>query len=142
MRVEKRSRSSETTGGVWTSFSDLFTSVAILFLILFFIIMIRQGILSQHSQQKEREFKKFMEGSIPEKEQLKIKAEKESLKSSVAKMEEDKEKLTNNIENLTKMMFRAANTADHKPLAAGRPSPRSVFFRSHSGPYGAPDPVA
>ena len=31
-------------------------------------------------------------------------------------------------ENLTKMIFRAANTADHKPLAAGRPSPPSVFF--------------
>ena len=31
-------------------------------------------------------------------------------------------------ENLTKMMFRAANTADHKPLRAGCPSPRSVFF--------------
>ena len=31
-------------------------------------------------------------------------------------------------ENLTKMMFRAASTADYKPLAAGCPSPRSVFF--------------
>ena len=30
--------------------------------------------------------------------------------------------------SIMQKMFRAANTADHKPLRAGCPSPRSVFF--------------
>ena len=56
-------------GSIWTSYSDLFTAVAIIFLVMFVFALLRTSVMSLKTVQEQKNQKEYYEGKIPEKKE-------------------------------------------------------------------------
>ena len=54
-------------GSVWTSYSDLFTTVAVIFLVLFVFALIKAGVSTMQTVVAKREHEKELQGKVTEK---------------------------------------------------------------------------
>ena len=63
-------------GSIWTSYSDLFTAVAIIFLVMFVFALLRTSVMSLKAIKETKEQKEYYEGKVSEKTEKKMRKEK------------------------------------------------------------------
>ncbi len=74
-------------GSVWTSYSDMFTTMAIIFLVMFVFALLRSGIATLSSVKQKKETEEYLKGKIPEDVKKKTAQKKEALKKSINEMQ-------------------------------------------------------
>ena len=70
MTVERKKRikvKNDDKGSIWTSYSDLFTAVAIIFLVMFVFALLRTSVMSLKAIKETKEQKEYYEGKVSEK---------------------------------------------------------------------------
>jgi predicted nucleic acid-binding Zn-ribbon protein len=78
-------------GNVWTSYSDMFTSVAIIFLVMFIFAMIKLGVSSLERVAEQKKHQKEMEGLVSKREQKREKENIEKVTKTIEEVSEYKE---------------------------------------------------
>lgn len=73
-------------GSVWTSYSDLFTTVAVIFLVMFVFALLRSGINTAKAIKEKKAQQEILEGKIPEKVAVENQNKKDSLNKSITEM--------------------------------------------------------
>ena len=102
--MRKRSTKTKDSGGsYWTSFSDLFTTVAILFLVMFFVMVIQQAVMGHKIIKKNKEVADFIDAKMTTEEEVKAKEVKENLEGGIAALDNYQEKVRKQIEDLSFM---------------------------------------
>ncbi|MBQ49982.1 MAG: hypothetical protein CMP10_21560 [Zetaproteobacteria bacterium] len=80
-------KSQDSSGSVWTSFSDLFTSLAIIFLIMFVVVGLKHSLAKFQSLQVNKQYKDFVEGKVPQEDRIRAQESEVLLEDSLAEME-------------------------------------------------------
>lgn len=75
-------------GSVWTSYSDLFTTVAVIFLVMFVFALLRSGINTAKALREKQAQKEILEGKVPEKLALENQKKKDTLDKSIKEMDQ------------------------------------------------------
>ena len=87
--VERKKRvkvKDDDKGSIWTSYSDLFTAVAIIFLVMFVFALLRTSVMSLKAMKETKEQKEYYEGKVSKKTQKENEDRKKRLKLAVNEM--------------------------------------------------------
>ncbi len=60
-----RKKQEKDDGSVWTSYSDMFTTMAIIFLVMFVFALLRSGVATLEAVKEKKESKEQLEGKVP-----------------------------------------------------------------------------
>ncbi|OIQ20922.1 MAG: hypothetical protein BM556_02975 [Bacteriovorax sp. MedPE-SWde] len=89
-------------GSIWTSYSDMFTTMAIIFLVMFVFALLRSGVSTLTAIKEKKEKEAFIEGQISDKEKVKDQKIIKNLEKEITQMQsysqiiDDKMKEMNN----------------------------------------------
>lgn len=75
-------------GSVWTSYSDLFTTVAIIFLVMFVFALIKAGVSSLQTLQQKKIHEEELKGKVTEADKKKAQKNLNKINKSIDKMNE------------------------------------------------------
>ena len=100
MSDDEEQQSKPEGDSVWTSYSDLFMTVAVLFLILFVFSILQSGIVSRHSQMERDEILKYAEGVVPPDVEKASGKQFEKIEDSMEVMSDQKKALVQALANL------------------------------------------
>ncbi len=102
--ARKHKKKKTDDGQVWSSYSDLFTTVAIIFLTMFVFAMIKVGVTTMEKMAQKKAHEKELEGIIPKK-QIEINKKKEQrIKESISKVSQYKDVISGKILELNSMV--------------------------------------
>ena len=102
--ARKHNKKKTDDGQVWSSYSDLFTTVAIIFLTMFVFAMIKVGVTTMEKMAQKKAHEKELEGIIPKK-QIEINKKKEQrIKDSISKVSQYKDVINGKILELNSMV--------------------------------------
>ncbi|MBQ46137.1 MAG: hypothetical protein CMP10_01350 [Zetaproteobacteria bacterium] len=79
-------RQHDSGGSVWTSLSDLFTSLAVIFLVMFVVVAIKHNIAQFQSVDMTKKYKDFIAGKVSDEQIKKAKRHENQLESSLQQM--------------------------------------------------------
>lgn len=88
-------KNSDGGGMVWTSFSDLFTTVAIVFLVMFAVMLIKQSVTMNTAVQAKKTLQDFVEGNVSEEVKKRVAERKETMQQNLLTLESYKVKAQN-----------------------------------------------
>jgi chromosome segregation ATPase len=74
-------------GSVWTSYSDMFTTMAIIFLVMFVFALLRSGVSTLTAIKEKKEKKEFIDGKISKKEKIKSENLNKKLQKEIDEMQ-------------------------------------------------------
>ena len=117
----------EDSGGVWTSYSDLFMSVSIVFIVMFIFSILQSSISIVRSKEAQKETEKYAESLVPESvreknENDRLKAQNtlndldtnsEEVKLSLKKLSELTESITKRQDFINKLLDDQAKKDDN-----------------------------
>src|SRR5690554_4430019 len=109
---KKKKKQSSDNGQVWSSYSDMFTTMAIIFLVMFVFAMIKVGVstIERISQQKAHE--KELEGYIPEKAQIESQNRLETINESIEQVGEYREIIDQKVIELNQLVKKLESNKD------------------------------
>jgi chromosome segregation ATPase len=84
-------------GSVWTSYSDLFTTVAIIFLVMFVFALIKAGVSTMQSIAQKRAHEAELQGKLDPKSQQKVNSQLSHLEASVDEIKDYEELITDKV---------------------------------------------
>jgi chromosome segregation ATPase len=90
-------------GNVWASYSDLFTSMAIIFLVMFVFALIKAGVSSLQTVQERKKTRELLDGEVSDKDKLVAQKKLEKIDKSFTKIEEHKNIVKKKIQELTQI---------------------------------------
>ncbi|MBL6988269.1 MAG: OmpA family protein [Bacteriovoracaceae bacterium] len=97
------------SGSVWTSYSDMFTTMAIIFLVMFIFALLQSGVKMASSVKRVEEQKKMLVGQTPKKVVKKNELVKKKLKKSINEIEKVSETITSKLEDLKSLSEKLHN---------------------------------
>lgn len=100
IRRDRKKREKGAEGSAWTSYSDLFMAIAVVFLILFVFAMLNSGVTQLNVAVERKEQEKFLKGLVPEEVLKQNKEEMDSLKEDIEEVEEKEAGIKKNIKDL------------------------------------------
>ncbi|MBT5095040.1 MAG: hypothetical protein HOM21_12385, partial [Halobacteriovoraceae bacterium] len=74
-------------GSVWTSYSDMFTTMAVIFLVMFVFALLRSGVSTVTAVKQKKNQEEILKGKIPSSVQNANNQKKEKLKKSIDEMD-------------------------------------------------------
>lgn len=89
---------------VWTSYSDMFTTMAIIFLVMFVFALIKAGVSTVTVNQVKQNHKKELEGKMTPQMKAKQLKDRQVLSKSIQQMDKYEEKVNQKIQELTKFV--------------------------------------
>ena len=92
---------SKEDGKVWTSYSDMFTTMAIIFLVMFVFALVKAGISTIKSNQATQVHKDEINGKLSKEDRSKAKNQELEIEKQLSKFTEYKSILNDKIEQLT-----------------------------------------
>ena len=102
--MKSRKRKIQDSGGShWTSFSDLFTTIAILFLVMFFVLVLQQAIMGKKAASKAKDYEDFLNAKIPKEEEIRAKKATKNLEKNLSKMQNYQEIVTAQMDQLNNL---------------------------------------
>ena len=108
-----KNNSDTSSGSVWTSFSDLFTTLAIIFLIMFVFSIIKLSLASFEQLQSKKEQEELLMGEIPEKVKKENQKIQNNVKDSLDQLNGYQEMVNTRAEELNHLM---KNLKSHNTL--------------------------
>jgi chromosome segregation ATPase len=99
-RSNNKEEESQDDGAVWTSYSDMFTTIAIIFLVMFVFALIKAGISSMKVAQQNIEHKEMLEGKIPKKIAKENLNKKKEIDKSIREMDQYNEMISEKVKEL------------------------------------------
>lgn len=81
-------RDNQDNGSVWTSYSDMFTTMAIIFLVMFVFALLRSGVSTLSALQEKKEKEEFIKGKISQKEIERDMKVMQSLEKEITEMDD------------------------------------------------------
>ena len=75
-------------GSIWTSYSDMFTTMAVIFLVMFVFAILRSGVSTLTMVKNKKEQQEKLKGKIPEAVVQENKKKKEKLQESIQEMDQ------------------------------------------------------
>ncbi len=93
----------EDSGSVWTSYSDLFMSVSIVFIVMFIFSILQSSVSIMKSENAKDEKEKYAEGLVPEKVQKENKLNREKAKETLIDLKSNSKEVKESLENLTEL---------------------------------------
>ena len=110
--VERKKRikvKDDDKGSIWTSYSDLFTAVAIIFLVMFVFALLRTSVMSLKAMKETKEQKEYYEGKVSEKTRKENEERKSRLKLAVNEMKDFDDVISKKMQELNKFSKKMAS---------------------------------
>jgi len=102
-------------GSVWTSYSDMFTTMAIIFLVMFVFALLRSGVSTLSAIKEKKEKQDFIDGKISKKEIAKQNALNKKVEEEIEQMQQYSSIVDNKLKELNSF---AKRMKAHKELMA------------------------
>ncbi len=83
MPRDRRKTEDRAAGSVWTSFSDLFTSMSVIFLVMFVIAVLKLTLSSLETAKTKDAQKRYLEGEVPEEIQTEVARKTEKVQNTI-----------------------------------------------------------
>jgi chromosome segregation ATPase len=99
-RSNKQEEDNQSESSVWTSYSDMFTTIAIIFLVMFVFALIKAGVSSMKVAQQNIEHKEMLEGKIPVKLANENLKQKKEIDKSIKEMDQYNEMISEKVKEL------------------------------------------
>ena len=97
-------RKTESTGSIWTTLSDLFTSLAVVFLIMFVVVALKHSLAKLKVSSLDHDFKTFMQGNLPKKQEVAADKSKDQLQNSLNKLSATQETMLSRAKEMSKFV--------------------------------------
>lgn len=92
----------DSAGSVWTSMSDLFTSLAVIFLVLFVVVALKHNLAKVKSLDVIAKYNDFIGGKVPDAQKSKAQESKVKLQESLSQMHAIKQKMMERTQEIEK----------------------------------------
>ena len=103
-RKKSKSTRPQEAGSIWTSFSDLFTSLAVIFLILFVFALLKFSVTTIESVKAKKEQEEYLEGKVTEKMKTKVEKKRDQLQSSLSEIKKHQEELAKRTQQINQLV--------------------------------------
>ncbi|MBI2518952.1 MAG: hypothetical protein HYV97_00980 [Bdellovibrio sp.] len=111
---DSQDKSSEKEdGSVWTSYSDMFTTMAVIFLVMFVFALLRSGINTLQTVQQKKEHEEFVKGQVPDKVIKENDKRRQKLEQSVQEMQQYQDIITTKMVELNQF---SKKMQDHRQV--------------------------
>ena len=100
--LEKDDEANNEDGSVWTSYSDMFTTMAIIFLVMFVFALLRSGVNTLETLQEKKKREDLLKGNLPEEIVKSQEKQKEDLGKSIEEMDQYQEMIDQKMLELNK----------------------------------------
>ncbi|MBI3542614.1 MAG: OmpA family protein, partial [Deltaproteobacteria bacterium] len=84
----------------WTSYSDLFVGMSVIFLVLFFFATLRAGVLQMQNAMNKKEHEETLKGNISKDAEERSRSRTETVKNTLTDIQKKKEELSDLAKNL------------------------------------------
>lgn len=99
-RSEDLERSTVSNETFWTSYSDLFTGLTIIFLVMFFFATLRAGVVQLQSAMQKKQQEEYLKGQVPKEVADQTKAREALVRNTLQKIQEKREHINQLVQNL------------------------------------------
>ena len=91
-------------GSVWTSYSDLFTTVAVIFLVMFVFALIKAGVSKMQQVVEKQKHEQELEGKITEKNKQQTEAKITKVNESLDQMTEYEDLISKKMQEMNQFV--------------------------------------
>ena len=115
MRRRRPIEKSKSEGSIWTSYSDMFTSLSVIFLVMFVFAILKSQVTAFKSMAVEKNTEKILKGKVPKAVKEEMAQKKQKLNKSINKISVYKDAIKGKITELNELIHEIEG---HKSLVS------------------------
>ncbi len=115
MRRRRPIEKSKSEGSIWTSYSDMFTSLSVIFLVMFVFAILKSQVTAFKSMAVEKNTEKILKGKVPKAVKEEMAQKKQKLNKSINKISVYKDAIKGKITELNELIHEIEG---HKTLVS------------------------
>jgi chromosome segregation ATPase len=104
MSRNRKNNGNKDSGSSWTSYSDLFTSLAVVFLVMFVFALIKAAVNNVKMAKTKKETKEYLEGKVPKKLKQEVAKKEQMIEKSIKEIDQYDNIIDQKIQDLNQLV--------------------------------------